>query len=84
MNRLLGVLAAGVSAALFPWPLTGALALVVATFEPWTPLAVGILSDTLYYAPQADRVPLGVLCGAVATAGAFLVRSRLKAGMIGE
>lgn len=84
MIRLLAVLVAGASVVMFPWPLTVALALVAALFEPWTPLAIGLLSDTLYYAPYAGRVPLGVLCGAVATMGAFFVRSRLKAGMIGE
>lgn len=73
------VLLTFVSVILFPWPLTAFLALVVASFEPFVPLAVGIFSDALYYSHQGTLLPMATLYGALATALAFFVRSRLKA-----
>lgn len=73
-----------VSAALFPWPLTAFLALALSFSEPLLPLAAGLFVDVLYYAPHAQALPLFTLSGALATVSAFLVRSRLKASIIGE
>lgn len=72
------------SAVFFPWPLTAFLALGVAPFEPLVPLAAGILVDTLYYSSSSGSLPLFTIYGALATALAFFVRSRLKTGIIGE
>jgi len=65
-----------------PWPLTAVFVLAFSPFEPLLPLAVGLFIDTLYYAPHAGALPLFTLYGAVATAIAFFVRSRLKVGII--
>lgn len=72
-----------VSVALFPWPLTALLALSVSPLEPLLPLSAGLLTDTLYYAPGSGGLPLFTVSGAVATALAFFVRSRLSKGIIG-
>jgi len=73
-----------ISTVLFPWPFTAVLALIASISEPLTPLAVGLFADVLYYAPQAVALPLFTFYGALATAIAFFVRSRLKASIIGE
>ncbi len=82
MMRGLLTIGTFISAVLFPWPLTAALALAAALFEPLVPLAAGLFVDTLYYAPAAHTLPLFALFGAVATALAFFVRSRLEPGII--
>lgn len=84
MIRPLGTLLTFVSAIFFPWPLTACLALGLAIFEPLVPLAAGIFVDTIYYSSHAGLLPLFTLYGALATALAFFVRSRLKTGIIGE
>lgn len=70
------------SALMFPWPLTAALALGTAIFEPWLPLAAGIFIDTVYYVPPG--VPYFALIGLLVTLIAFFVRTRLKTSIIGE
>jgi len=82
MMRFLGTLLTFVSVIFFPWPLTACLALGFASIEPLVPLAAGIFVDTLYYSAYGGALPLFTLCGALATAGAFFVRSRLKTGII--
>jgi hypothetical protein len=72
------------AALFFPWPLTAVLALGVAVYEPLIPLAVGLFADTLYYSPYGGALPFFSLAGAATTALAFLVRSQLKASIIGE
>lgn len=67
-----------VSIIFFPWPLAAALALISSFSIPLLPLAAGIFADTLYYAPHAG-LPIFSLSGALVTAVAFFVRSRLKA-----
>lgn len=84
MMRPVLTLVALVSALLFPWPLTALLALSVSLFEPLVPLSAGLLTDTFYYAPSSGGLPLFTLYGAVVTALAFFVRSRLSKGIIGR
>ena len=84
MTRGLLTLLTFVSTVFFPWPLTVLLALGLSLFEPLVPLAAGIFADTLYYAPQAGALPLFTVYGALVTALAFFVRSRLKTGIIGR
>ena len=72
-----------ISAIFFPWPLTVLLALASSFFEPLVPVAAGIFIDTLYYTPPASALPLFALGGAIVTALAFFVRSRLKTSIIG-
>ncbi|MCX6787600.1 MAG: hypothetical protein NT108_00325 [Candidatus Kaiserbacteria bacterium] len=69
------------SVALFPWPLSAALALAVSSLEPLVPLAAGIFADTLYYTPQVP-VPFCTLIGAACTLVAFFVRSRVRESSI--
>lgn len=69
-----------VSVVFFPWPFTVFLALISALTEPLVPLAIGICADAFYYTPPA--IPFFTLGGAVATAIALFVRSRLRAGII--
>ena len=57
MTRKLGTLIACLSVVLFPWPLTAFLSLSISLFEPLVPLAVGLLADTLYYAPVDGAWP---------------------------
>ena len=83
MMRGVLTLAALVSVVFFPWPLTALFALSVSLFEPLVPLSAGLLADTLYYAPSSGGLPLFTIYGAVATALAFFVRSRLSKGIIG-
>ena len=73
-----------ISAVVFPWPLTVFLALISSFVEPLVPLAVGIFLDTLYYVPQVSAAPMFTFYGSICTVFAFLVRSRLSAGIIGE
>ncbi len=80
MISRMGTLAALLSVLFFPWPLTAALALGMALFEPLVPLAVGLFADTLYYSSRG--LPLFTIWGVFVTVAAFFVRSRLKAGSI--
>lgn len=73
-----------VSTVLFPWSLSVIIALVATFFEPMVPLAVGLFTDTLYYTPQASAIPIFTLYGAIVTAIAFFVRSRLSTGIINK
>lgn len=77
-----GTVLALVSAVLFPWPLTVCLALGVSLVEPLVPFVVGLFLDTLYFMPHGRAVPLFSIIGALVTAGAFFVQSRLKTGSI--
>lgn len=72
------------SVLIFPWPLTMSLVLLGALWIPLLPLAAGIMSDALTYAPSATIVPYGTLIGALLSAGSVAVRTRLSAGIIGE
>ena len=82
MTRKLGTLIACLSVVLFPWPLTAFLSLSISLFEPLVPLAVGMLADTLYYAPVDGAWPHFAFFGALASGTAIFVRSRLKTGSI--
>ncbi len=73
-----------VSALFLTWPFTALLALIVSIFEPMVPLAVGLFTDTLYYTPQAGNLPMFTFAGALLTAIAFFVRSRLSEGIINK
>ncbi|MBI5405502.1 hypothetical protein HY972_00480 [Candidatus Kaiserbacteria bacterium] len=73
-------LSALLSAVFFPWPLTAILALASAPLEPLVPLAVGILLDALYFAPESGSIPVLALSGLAVSVAAFFVRSRLLAG----
>lgn len=72
-----------ISVVFFPWQLTVILALVTAFYEPLMPFAIGIIADTLYYAPHTHTLPLATIFGALLTLGMYLVRSRLSTGIIG-
>lgn len=71
-----------VSTILFPWPLTAILSLAISMFEPLVPLSIGLFADTLYYTPVSGSMPVFTFYGALATALAFIVRSRLSTGII--
>lgn len=71
-----------ISTILFPWPFTAILALSISIFEPLVPLSIGLFADVLYYVSMSGSVPLFTIYGALATALAFIVRSRLSAGII--
>lgn len=71
-----------ISVILFPWPLSALLALISSLYVPLVPLAVGLFADTLYYAPQANLLPLFTIFGAVISIAALFVRSRLMASII--
>lgn len=69
---------------LFPWPLAALLALCAGWYEPFVPFAAGVLADALYYTVHTARLPWFTVFGALASALAVFVRSRLAAGTIGE
>ncbi len=77
MIRALYTVFAFLSPLFAPWPMAAGLALIGAAKEPWLPLAVGVLLDTLYYARGADSLPLYTLIGLIATIVAYLLRSYL-------
>lgn len=60
-----------VSAILFPWPLTAALAIAVAFIDPLVPIALGLFMDTLY---SAGGWPQGTISGAGLAFVALVVR----------
>lgn len=80
--RSIGTSITFLSALFFPWQMTAFLALGMSPYEPWMPLAVGLFVDTLYYVPYGTDLPFFTLSGALVTAIAFFVRSRLKTGTI--
>lgn len=80
MMRGILTVASFVSILYFPWPMTVLLALVSTAVEPLLPLVIGLFADTLYYVPSAHTAPFATLVGAIVTAVAFFVRSRLRAG----
>lgn len=80
--RPIGTIVTFLSALLFPWQMTALLALGMSPYEPWMPLAVGLFVDTLYYVPHGNSMPFFTLSGALVTAIAFFVRSRLPTGSI--
>lgn len=82
MTRVILASSSFISAILFPWPLTVIFALAASVYEPLIPLAAGLFVDTLYYVPQDGAMPLFTLYGALATTAAFLMRDRLKTGII--
>lgn len=81
MTRAIAVASALLAALWFPWPFAALLAFGGAFVEPLLPLATGLLIDTLYYLPHSG-LPSATLLGAGVTLAAFLVRSRLKTGII--
>ena len=76
------LLAAALSLVLFPWPLSAALALLMALFIPGAPLALGLVADALYWMPGLHALPLATIAGALTCALALFVRSRLLPGII--
>lgn len=78
MTGIALTIAALASAFLFPWPFTALIALAAAFWEPLVPLAAGILLDALYWTPAVHAWPYGTLAGAIASLGAFFLRSRLR------
>ncbi|HVM58747.1 MAG TPA: hypothetical protein VMT80_00205 [Candidatus Paceibacterota bacterium] len=84
MIRGLFVILTLASVAVFPWPVPAVLALSVAVYEPLVPLAAGLFADTLYYAPHAAFIPYFTLAGLLVSVASYLVRRRLRAGIIGE
>jgi hypothetical protein len=74
MSRALLILTF-VSPIFFPWPLTACLALASAFYFPLAPLAIGILTDVLYYTHGVAALPWWTFLGALVTLLAFAVRS---------
>lgn len=71
-----------ISLLFFPWLFTVVLVLVSAFFIPLLPLAVGLSTDALYYAPHAGSIPLFTLYGAVMSALAIFVQKQLRTSII--
>ncbi len=84
MIRGTGIILTFISAIFFPWLFTVFLVLGVSIFEPLTPLAVGVFVDAVYYIPNTGVFLLFTIYGLVVTVIMFLVRSRLKTGIIGK
>jgi len=82
MMRGIATIGALISVVLFPWPLSVALAVCAAVYEPLVPLAVGILFDVFYFTPQGTTLPFFTIAGAVGTGVALFVHSRLRTGTL--
>ncbi len=70
------------SAVILPSAITGLLTLVIALWEPFAPFIVGILFDVLYWAPGAHAFPIFSMYGLAFSLCAFIVRKRLRSGII--
>lgn len=68
---LIGVLA-------FPWPYALLLAALASLYVPFAGLALGLISDALYYSRAASLIPWGTIAGAAITAAALLARRFMK------
>lgn len=62
----------------FPWPVTLVLIFIAALCLPVLGLALGALTDLVYYTPAASGVPWFLIAGAGATACALLVHRFVK------
>jgi len=82
MIRLITLLLAFIAIIYLPWPVAALLALLLAPFEPFAPLALGIFTDTLYYSSGTASFPHFAFAGVLVTALTLLVRTRLRAGII--
>lgn len=76
------LVAAMFSLFVLPWPASVLLALASALSIPAAPLVVGLVADALYWTPGSHALPLATIVGALGTAAALLVRSRLSPGII--
>jgi hypothetical protein len=63
----------------FPWPYALFLAIVASLYVPLAGLALGIISDALYYTHAASLIPWGTLVGGIVTVLAYLARRFMKA-----
>lgn len=70
------------SALFLPWVCTVLIACAGALVEPLLPLAAGLFTDVLYYAPGTYSLPLATLGGAAVTGIAFFVRTRVRPGPV--
>lgn len=70
------------SLVLFPWVVTASIACLGIVIEPLLPLVVGLLVDTLYYAPGAHSMPFYTVLGLLVTPIAYLVRNAVKTSII--
>lgn len=68
------------SAFMLPPFFPAALALLGAFLEPLLPFAVGLLLDTLYYAPHAAAFPYASILGGLVSLAALFVRGRVSPG----
>lgn len=82
MTRVALLVLALLSPLLFPWPLTAALALAAASATPLAPLAVGLLTDLIYYTHGAAVLPWWTILGLIATLAAFGVRRFLETSIM--
>ncbi len=71
-----------VSPFVFPWPLVALLALAAAFVSPLMPLAVGTLTDALYYSHTSAAVPWGIILGAIAVLITLGVRRFLETSIM--
>jgi hypothetical protein len=83
MIRGVFITAAVLSPFFFPFPATLVLAACASVFFPPIALAVGLLTDLLYYTPTASMVPVATLAGLLISIMVVFVRRFLKARIIG-
>ena len=71
------------SALVLPWVVPALAALALSVWVPLAPFATGLLLDALYWAPHAAWLPWGTVLGALTTAAAYFVRTRITTRIIG-
>lgn len=79
MMRIAVIALAFAAVIAFPWPYALFLAAAASLYVPAAGLALGMLSDALYYSHTASLLPWGTLAGAALSALAFLARRFMKA-----
>jgi len=82
MIRILSIIFAALSLFWFPWPLTIALIILAAAYEPIAATGLGILADVLYFAHGSYAFPYMTLIGLIITIAAIFVRKFVEARII--
>lgn len=83
LARALFILAALLSPFLFPYPFTLLLSFIASLFVPFVAIAVGLITDAVYFVPHITRFPLATFMNVFIFIIAFFVRRFIKARIMG-
>lgn len=83
MARYLTVLIALVSVLFFPYSVSLLVTIIAALAVPLAGVAVGMLTDAIYFTPHMGAFPKATVLGLLATIGAFLLRRFMRTRVTG-